>query len=107
MQLLILYAVVTAFFAVANFPFLFVLLARKETTMPLDFTKLNAAVADIAADAAALQAQAAASGDAVNQTNLDAAGAALATAHAAFQELLPAPAAPVVEEPAPVVEQPQ
>lgn len=63
------------------------------TKMALDFTKLQAAASEISAKATALQAQAASSNEAADQSAIDSVTASLTTAGETLASLLPAPAA--------------
>lgn len=92
MPLLILYGIVTAFFAVANLPALFLLLRRPP--MALNFTSLQAQAADVATNAQALQTQAANSDDASNQAVIDSVTASLTSANATLAALVVPPATP-------------
>ena len=73
-------------------PFVHHIIWNWKNQMPLDFTKLQAATAEVATNATALQAQAAASDDAANQSAIDSVTASLTTANATLAALLPAPA---------------
>lgn len=89
----ILWALLIGAQAVVNLPFLAHLL--KGTKMALDFSKLQAAAADIGNDATALKTQADNSDDATNQAAIDAVTASLTTAHATLSGLIVTPPAPV------------
>ena len=75
---------------VVNLPFVFNLILNWKTQMALDFTKLQAAASDVATKATALQAQAAASNEAADQSAIDSVTASLASASETLASLLPA-----------------
>lgn len=75
-------------------PFVIHLITNWKNQMALDFTKLQTAAASVATNATALQAQAAASDDAANQSAIDSVTASLTSANETLAALLPAPAAP-------------
>ena len=92
----IIWALLIAAQLVVNIPFLIHLLAQWRKLMALDFSKLQAAAGDIAADASALQAVPAPD-SAADQTAIDAVTSTLTSAHATLQSLLPAPPTPAAD----------
>jgi hypothetical protein len=81
--------------------FIRLLKQRNGNMPPLDFSKLQASVANLSSDATALQAQAAASNDTTNQAAINALVTSTDNIHAQLQTFLPQPAAEApAEEPA-------
>jgi len=74
-------------------PFVLHLIMNWKTQMALDFTKLQAAASDVATKATAVQAQAATSNEAADQSAIDSVTASLAAASETLAALLPAPSA--------------